>query len=528
MAFRIGMDFGTTNSTVGYINPDTKQVEAFKYPPVVGFEYIPSCVAYGEDNQVFVGSAATHSFRDEEADVLCSNMKMILPMKSEKRREVQWTDSKSPEDSITDYLENILTASGGDALSFTSQKGAIDAMVLSVPHVWAKDPGHIGRSALQTIVRERIGLNLIQLISEPVAAAAYFAHQYRVNHKRDFTGNVLICDMGGGTFDVTLCRISPGKIEELFNDGNGKINIGKAGIRFDTLLLKSAGLHEDTPEFHDAYKRLQEYKTHNHSNITRALINAIEDPGTWGEKNILIAGKEYKFNYHQIINAFKEIQQGIEKVMQGLNEGIRRLDVSVDQVFFVGGFSQFCLVREAIKTCLGIRGENGDIRLIQDVNNEISRYAIAFGAALIANDKVAVEESFEHTIGVCGIRRVEQAKGKCVQEETLIPIIKGGKKLSEYEQTVFAEQQVKAFQKNPEVSVFVDLSSRNKSIISRLPNEIELPNAHIPDNWWKVGMRIDKSKVVYLIFQDVMYEQEIEYELGDIIRKMFSGLVVED
>lgn len=528
MAFKIGMDFGTTNSTVAYINPETKQVEAFKYPPVEGVEYIPSCVAYGEDNQVFIGSAATPSFFDEDAAVLCSNMKMILPMPPEKRREVQWTHLKSPEDSITDYLKNILTASGEDTLSFTSQKGAIDAMVLSVPHVWAKDPGHIGRSALQTIVRERLGLNLIQLISEPVAAAAYFAHQYRVNQKKDFTGNVLICDMGGGTFDVTLCRISPGKIEEMFNDGNGKIDMGKAGVRFDTRLLISAGLGENTPKFYDAYKRLQEYKTHNHPKITQSLITAIDEPEIMGEKNIISAGRACKFNYHDISEAFQDTQQGIENVMQRVKTSISRMGTSVDQVFFVGGFSQFYLVREAIKSCLGIGRKDGDIQLIQDVNSEISRYAIAFGAALIANDKVEVEERFEHTIGVCGIRRVEQAKGKYVQEDTLIPIIKGGKKLSEYQQTVFAEQQVKAFQKNPEVSVFVDLSSRNKSIISRLPDEIELPNAHIPDNRWKVGMRIDKSKVVYLIFQDVMYEKETEYELGDIIRKMFSGLVVED
>ncbi len=528
MGYKIGMDFGTTNSTVAYINPDTKQVEAFKYPPAVGFEYIPSCVAYGEDQQAFIGSAATPSFLNEEAVVLCSNMKMILPMPPEKRRMVEWTHSKSPEDSITDYLKHILTVSGEDALSFTSQKGAIDALVLSVPHVWAKDPGHIGRSALQTIVRERLKLNLIQLISEPVAAAAYFAHQHRANHKQDFTGNVLICDMGDGTFDVTLCRILPGKIEELFNDGNGKIDMGKAGVRFDTRLLTSAGLTENTPEFYEAYKLLQEHKTHNHSKITQSLITAIENPETCGEINILIAGRAYKFNYHHIIDAFEDIQQGIEKVLQRVQAGINSMGASVDQVFFVGGFSQFYLVRDAIKTCLGIGGQRGDIRLIRDVNNEISRYAIAFGAALIANDRITVEERFEHTIGVCGVRHEEQAEGIYIQEETLIPILKGGKKLSEYEQTVFAEKQVRTFQKNPEISVFVDLSSRNRSIISRLPDQIELPNAHIPENRWKLGMRIDKSKVVYLIFRDVMYQGETEYELGDIIRRMFSGLVVED
>lgn len=527
MGYKIGIDFGTTNSTVAYINPSSQQTEAFKFPPVEGYEYIPSCVAYHDDNQVAIGRAA-FDYADVPDAVFCNNLKMILPMPPENQAAIEWTKKKPPETVITDYLQHILKFSGEESPSFIRQKGEIDGIVLSVPHVWSKNPAHIGRSALQSIVTERLGCHLIQLISEPVAAAAYFAHQHQKQGRGSFSGNILVCDMGGGTFDVTLCRVQPGKIEELFNDGNGTFDMGKAGVQFDTLLLTAKGLMKNSYEFFEAYKKLQEFKSHNHAEITRKINSAIEDPDLYREKTILRAGGRYEFNYNEITTAFEEIRQGIEKVLERVSQSINNLGFSVDRIFFVGGFSQFILVRETIKKCLGMEQNKNDIRLITDINNEIARYAIAFGAALIANDMVSVEEKFEHTIGICGVRSVERAKDIYEQEETLIPILKGGRKLTEYEQPVFADQIVSSYQKYPEISIYVDPSSRNKHYKNRLPHEVELPHADIPGNRWQVGMRINKSKVVYLIFRDTMHNDTKEYELGDIIRKMFGTLVVEE
>ncbi|MEE4359367.1 MAG: Hsp70 family protein [Desulfococcaceae bacterium] len=222
MTFKVGTDFGTNNSTVSYINASGRP-EAFRFPGPEGNEYIPGCAAYEADGNIHIGRAALDFAGDSEV-IFCSNLKMILPLKKSEQTAYGWPARKSPEEVIADYLRHLLSLSDGESGSFISQKGEISGLVLSVPHVRAKGMDHAGRSRLQDIVQEKLKLPLIRLISEPVAAAAYYAWQYQKENPRPFCGNLLICDMGGGTFDVTLCRVEPGKVEELYNEGKTGIN----------------------------------------------------------------------------------------------------------------------------------------------------------------------------------------------------------------------------------------------------------------------------------------------------------------
>ncbi len=523
MGYRIGMDFGTTNSTVAFLNGSSPQPQAFKFPGPEGYEYIPSCVVYREEGQISIGRAAFDHV-DESDAIFCNNLKMVLPMPPAQQQEADWAKQKSPETVISDYFKAILTDADEDSASFTRQKGDIEGLVLSVPNVWAKDPAHKGRSQLQSIM-QNLGCPLIQLISEPVAAAAYFAYTYQQREGADFTGNLLVCDMGGGTFDVTLCQVEPGKIVELFNDGNGRKNMGKAGVQFDTNLLASKGLANNDIAFFEAYKKLQEYKSNNKSEITTLINNAIEYPD-FRVKKILRAGGRYEFTYDDIEKAFTDIREGIESVITRVVERINRKKFSVDRIAFVGGFSEFILVRETIKKLLGL--DKGRLRLISDLDNEVSRYAIAFGAALIANNLVAVEEKYAHTIGVCANRISSTNKESYEQEQILLPIIKAGAKLSEYQEPVFFEKDVKTLEKTPFIKIFVHLASQDKPHVHQLPEGLALPNTHLPNNSWRVGMRINRSKVVYLVFEDTIHKERLEYELGDIIRQMFGTLMVED
>jgi len=523
MGFKIGMDFGTTNSTVAYISSSSQQPEAFKFQGPSGYDYIPSCLVYREEGQISIGRAAFDDM-DEPGAIFCNNLKMILPMPPPQQQKTDWTKTKSPTTVISDYLRTILTEPDEDSSSFSRQKGPIEGIVLSVPHVWAKDPAHEGRSALKSII-EGLECPLIQLISEPVAAAAYFSYNYQQRQQTDFAGNLLVCDMGGGTFDVTLCQVQPGKIEEVFNDGNGRKNMGKAGVQFDTNLLTAKGLLKNTPEFFEAYKKLQEYKSNHKSEITKLINNAIEEPD-FRVKKILRVGR-YEFNFDDIEQAFAEISKGIESVMKRVAVSIDSQKLKVDHIFFVGGFSEFILVRETIKKALGV--EQGDVRLISDIDNETVCYAIAYGAALIANDLVAVEERYAHSIGVCANRVVQcDTENYHQQEEILLPIIKAGGKLSEYEHPVFSDTVVSISIKFPVVRIYVHLSSEDKPHVHQLPESLELPHANLPNNRWRVGMRINKSKVVYLIFEDTIHKKQKEYELGDIIRQMFGTLMVEE
>ncbi|MBT9132581.1 MAG: Chaperone protein DnaK [Firmicutes bacterium] len=524
MGYKIGIDFGTTNSTVAFVN-SANVLEAFRYPGPGGDEYIPSCAAYEKNGNISIGRAALDIAGDPEV-TFCNNFKMILPLSASERIKYKWTKEKKPESVVAEYLNHVLMLAGEEESSFNTQKGRIDGIVLSVPNVWAKAMDHAGRSRLQTIIVDDLKLPLIQLISEPVAAAAYYAYKLQQEQSKSFGGNLLVCDMGGGTFDVTLCKVTPGKVEELYNDGNGRTGLGKAGVFFDRKLIldKDSEIRENSPEFYKLYKALQDYKIHWHGRITQFIINAIEDPDR--RQMPILKSDRLSFDYDDILKAFDEVNGGINAVLTRFKAAIDEKGYSVDAIFFVGGFAQFYLVREAIKKFWNI-GQN-DPRFIERANKEIARYAIAYGAALVANDLMTVEEKYEHTIGVEGFRLANVEGSKAYeQKQVLIPIISGGEKLSAYEMIHFAANPVKAHNEKPEISIYVDESSRGRPVLRKLPEilGIKLPNADIPGNQWRVGMRINSSKIVYLVFEDVNGNR-VEYELGDVLRQMFSGLEV--
>ncbi len=170
----------------------------------------------------------------------------------------------------------------------------------------------------------RAALDFARLISEPVAAAAYYADRHQQATSESFTGNLLTCDMGGGTFDMTLCRVTHRAGEEL----------SRAGVRFDRRLIadgmKLAGKSDDEndPDFIDACVKLQEYKVNNHADTTKRVKSAVEDPDL-REKPILRAGR-LSFNCHDIQAAFADIQTGILQVLERVKAAIDEKGHGVD------------------------------------------------------------------------------------------------------------------------------------------------------------------------------------------------------
>lgn len=539
MGYKIGIDFGTTNSMVSYIN-SSNRLEALEYPgPELGVKYIPSCVAYEPDGSVSIGLAAL-TVAGNPGVIFCNNMKMILPLSEKDRAKYGWPEGKNPENVIADYFAHILTLEDEYASSFrTLKEDKIDGIVLSVPHVWAKDPLHAGRRRLETILTDDLNLPLIQLISEPVAAAAYYAYKYQQDTSKIFNGNLLICDVGGGTFDVTLCRVEPGKVEELYNDGNGESGLGKTGVFFDRYLIfegnkeKGQSVDETSRNFFKLYEELQAFKIRRHSNITKNIITAIEDPDIRDDMPIMKAG-ELEFKFLAVKKAFEEVESGINNVLQRFKAAIDEKSYSIDAISLVGGFADFYLVREAIKKFWNIM-EN-DPRFSEAINKEISRFAISYGATLVANGIVSVEEKYEHTIGILTkttvISEIEGHIEIKEQKTKIIPIIEGGKKLSEYEDFQWAENLIKPIHDQndkPDVVIYVDRGSRGSVIKKKLPKSlnIRLPDPGIPGyKQYKIGMRVNKSKLVYLVFENRLGEKSEEYELGDILRQMFGGLEI--
>ena len=109
----------------------------------------------------------------------------------------------------------------------------VDNLVICAPEVWTTQSavrrGQLdGRTILRDICSRIPGVDRdrIRIVSEPAAASAYFAYQYRRAVGSNFNGCLLIVDYGGGTLDLTLTEVHPQdasvEIKVLFRTGAGE------------------------------------------------------------------------------------------------------------------------------------------------------------------------------------------------------------------------------------------------------------------------------------------------------------------
>lgn len=527
-AYNIGLDFGTTNSIISYL--DNGKLEAFQYGGPDGQKYIPSFIAY-EDGMIEIGTAARTTAAHHLDIESYGNFKMRLPL-PESEYSHYFQHQRTPQSVTADYLRELLI-SPDNPYSFRHEKGEISRLVVSVPEIWQRDIYNLGRERLAKLIQEQ-GLPLIQLVSEPVAAAAYYAWETQKraqqNQTAPFTGNLLVCDMGGGTFDVCLCHIyGDNKVEVLYFDGQGNQGLESAGVAFDRRCVQQAytkkhgePLQESHPEFVRLLREFETVKIGSHARVTRKLINYLKNPDALAEQDVYVFGGGYTVTAAEVSAAFAPIASGIKSVMQKLLDYIQLQDIKIDSLFLVGGFCQFYLVQKTITDALGMA--DTDQRFDRSFNITNSAYAISYGACLIANGLVDPTEKYVHTLGIV----VDTINPQAEREERLIPIIQGGAILDDLSTPKFANiPPLVTFQNNAPLTLtlWVDPQSKGMTFKELLPDIVKLPS-YSPNDQWRVGMRVDRSQIAYLVIEEVQGQKRVEYELGNVIANMFPGFVL--
>ncbi len=206
-----GIDLGTTFSELAVLNGIGKPEIV---PNADGERLTPSAIFFDEENQglVRVGIEAIHS--------------RYLNVK----RSVRWVKRHIGDSTFSIKIDGkAWTPIELSALILKKLKqecktehGEINDAVISVPahfdEVRRKATMDAGKMA---------GLNVIGIVNEPVAAALYYATT------RPVTGNVLVYDLGGGTFDVTIMNVKDSKMNILCSQGDHSLG----GIDFDKCVL---------------------------------------------------------------------------------------------------------------------------------------------------------------------------------------------------------------------------------------------------------------------------------------------------
>jgi molecular chaperone DnaK len=189
MKTRCGIDLGTTYSAISWYDDVAGRVDHISLDSQGGDDLMRSFIYFEPDGNIVVGEAAAHSaWRDPD--------RAIGGFKRSMGRDWKFALPDGDEFSAPELSAMILKRLAEDAEQFMSNP--VDEVVVTVPAYF----GHEEREDTKRAV-EIAGLNLIELLAEPHAAALSFAVD-RIEEIRDKT--LLVFDLGGGTFDVALLR----------------------------------------------------------------------------------------------------------------------------------------------------------------------------------------------------------------------------------------------------------------------------------------------------------------------------------
>lgn len=202
----LGIDLGTTYSCVAYIDENNKPVVLKNSE---GDLTTPSVVYFEDGNEVLVGESAKESSKIyPEKSVAFIKRSMGQP-----NANVFVNDKEMTPPEVSSYILKKIVTDACDTLRMEgkiSDEEDIKDVVITCPAYF----GINERSATKT-AGELAGLNVLQIINEPTAAAITYGV---ADNKSDKV--VLVYDLGGGTFDVTIIHIKPGEIDVVCTGGD--------------------------------------------------------------------------------------------------------------------------------------------------------------------------------------------------------------------------------------------------------------------------------------------------------------------
>ena len=196
-----GIDLGTTYSCIAYV--DEKGI-ATVVNNSEGTNTTPSVVNFASPSQVVVGQVAKENAVIDPSNTI--SLVKTLMGKSDFAMNYNGED-KSPEE-VSAYILRKVTEDAGKQID------------TEVKDVVITCPAYFGTAERTATKNAGIiaGLNVLEIISEPTAAALYYGCAKEQDEK-----TILVFDLGGGTFDVTIMSINSEKIEVVCSDGNHEL-----------------------------------------------------------------------------------------------------------------------------------------------------------------------------------------------------------------------------------------------------------------------------------------------------------------
>jgi len=324
----IGIDLGTSNSEVSIIEQGKVSVIADADKKI-----LPSYVGLDDNGEIIVGETARNQY-------------LLYPertIKSIKRLMGQETQVKLAEHTYSPQEISAIILKRLKEIAEKHLAQIISKAVITVPAYFSDAQRQATREA-----GEIAGLEVVRIINEPTAAAlAYDANQAEQKH-------VLVYDLGGGTFDVSVVNIQAGVVEVLSSHGNNHLG----GDDFDQQIVEYLLNHLQTAFGVDARANSKAM-----ARITRAAENAkfvlseqpyaqideeylLEQGGVAIHLSIELSRMEYENLIEDYIN---DTMDAVHIAMKGANF----TSADIDEIILVGGSTRTPCIRERLANEFG-------------------------------------------------------------------------------------------------------------------------------------------------------------------------------
>jgi len=514
----IGLDFGTTNSTITYFNKESGKLESFK-ARAGDADYIPTIVAYNKNKnyEVSIGRSAKTNLTLKNFETY-EHFKLLLGKNADKVIEGK---TKTPTQVTRDFINKLL-----DEYKTCQNIDCFDGIVMTVPETWFREESNrTARENIEGIFKDiGYGDSVFQLESEPVGAATYFCWSYKQKQGKDYTGYMTVIDYGGGTLDVTLCEaMNDEKIKILERCGYGEYNEtnGCAGVAFDEAVIEKLicdnklTFKKGDSKFIKLRNNFEDMKITECEKITKDMKDYYDDPAiVEGEQ---IFSLEYNDDGDTLDICCKDLDQCFNKVnAPKLKESLEQIKQyflvhKVDskapehfKVLLVGGFSNFYSVEKEVRESFDARSGDIDKRFEQPFAVSNRALAISKGAALIAAGEFDIIHTCTNTYGY--VRYGTNESYEVIP--FYIPVIEKGIDIKKLNEPVFADAKEYVRHKGGKLRIFMDDGRPNgagrrayaldESIKELFPNVDDNDS----DKWYQIGFSVNKSQIPTIHIKD--------------------------
>ncbi len=370
----VGIDLGTTNSLVAYVDPQTGQPKCIPGP--YGLTLCPSVVSLDLDGSVIVGEAARRRLLTQPERTIYSVKRLMGRGPADVQDELKLFPFR-----IDPQSKNVIRVMLGDKM-FTPPE--ISAFILRELRNWAESflgepvdravitvPAYFNDAQRQaTKDAGRIaGLEVLRLVNEPTAAAlAYGLHEKQ-------RGHVAVYDLGGGTFDISILKListSEGDIYQVLST-NGDTHLG--GDDIDNLL--QAFVHKRIRETEDL-----DFSPHGElaQDLRKSLIALKHELSEKESVTLRFALPNGKTFVHNFPRADFEslIKNVVNRTMGPVKQALADAHLApsaIEEVVLVGGTTRTPLIRRTVQEFFGRKPHT-------ELNPD---EVVALGAAVQAN-----------------------------------------------------------------------------------------------------------------------------------------------